>query len=240
MSGPRGDMPSDTEDVASIAAALQIAYFFLLALVVEGNALHLDWLEHSTKPLLMPALGLFLWASARASGQTAIGPIPRVVLVALAFAWLGDVFLMFDRGFAAGLAAFLVVQCTYVYMLWPAGGGVFTRPANLVPAILIGACFLVQYSLAQANLGAIRLPAVVYFCAFSMTLFLAAARYIDAPTSTNTAILLGVALFYLSDCLIALSTFYRPFPLSGAAIMLTYGIGQYLFLSSYVRAAVRQ
>jgi uncharacterized membrane protein YhhN len=221
--------------VESIAAALQVANFFLVALVVEGKALQLSWLEYATKPLLMPVLALFLYASTKASRQTALGPTLTVVLVSLAFAWLGDVFLMLDRGFAAGLAAFFVVQCAYIYLLWPAGSGAFTRPANLAPAVLITASFLIQYSLVQANLGAIRLPAVVYFCAFSVTMFLAAARYIDAPTPANATILLGVALFYLSDCLIALSTFHRPFPLSGAAIMLTYGVGQYLFLSSYVR-----
>lgn len=218
-----------------IATALQIAYLFLVALVVEGKALQLNWLEYSTKPLLMPVLALFLYASTKASRQAGLGPTLTVVFVSLAFAWLGDVFLMRDRGFAAGLAAFFVVQCAYIYMLWPARSGVFTRPASVVPAILIIASFLIQYSLVQANLGAIRLPAVLYFCSFSLTLFLAATRYIDGPTSTNATILLGVALFYVSDCLIALSTFHRPFPLSGAAILLTYGVGQYLFLSSYVR-----
>jgi uncharacterized membrane protein YhhN len=221
--------------VESIATALQIAYIALVALVVEGKALQLNWLEYSTKPLLMPVLAAFLWALANVSGRTATGPTLSVVLVALAFAWLGDVFLMFDRGFAPGLAAFFVMQCAYIYMLWPARTGVFTRPANLAPAILISASFLIQYSLVQGNLGAIRLPAIVYFCAFSVTMFLAAARYIDSPTATNATILLGVALFYVSDCLIALSTFHRPFPLSGPAILLTYAAGQYLFLTSYAR-----
>jgi len=221
--------------VESVSAALQIAYFSLVALVVEANALHLGWLEYSTKPLLMPVLALSLCAAAKASRRPVLGCTLTVALVSLTFAWLGDVFLMLDRGFAAGLAAFFVVQCVYIYLLWPGSSRLFTRPVNLVPAVVISASFLIQYSLVRANLGAIRLPAVVYFCAFSLTLFLAATRYIDGPTATNATILLGVALFYVSDCLIALSTFHRPFPLSGAAIMLTYGVGQYLFLSSYVR-----
>ena len=216
--------------------ALQIAYFSLLMFVVEAKALDVKWLEYSAKPLLMPVLGLLLYASTPPSSGSALGGALGPVLVSLVFAWLGDVFLMLDRGFMAGLVAFFVMHCVYVHLLWSSPRDLVTKPANLVPAIVLVVSFFTQYTLVRDNLGPIRPAAVAYFCAFSLVMLLAAARYVAGPTGDNAIILFGIFLFYVSDSLIALSLFHRDFPLSGVAVMLTYGLGQYIFLTSFLHS----
>ena len=115
--------------------ALQIAYFSLLLFVVEAKALDVKWLEYSAKPLLMPVLGLLLYASTPASSGSALGGALGPVLVSLVFAWLGDVFLMLDRGFMAGLVAFFVMHCVYVHLLWSSPRDLVTKPASSLSSL---------------------------------------------------------------------------------------------------------
>ena len=220
--------------------ALQIAYFSVLVFALEAKALDVKWLEYSAKPLLMPVLGLLLYASPRASSESAFAGPLGPVLVSLVFAWLGDVFLLLDRGFKAGLGAFFLMHCVYVRLLWSSPRDLVTKPANLVPAILLTIAFFTQYTLVRDNLGPIRPAAVAYFLAFSLVMLLAAVRYIAAPTGDNAALLLGLFLFYVSDSLLALSLFHRDFSLSGVAVMLTYGLGQYMFLTSFLRSTAQR
>jgi uncharacterized membrane protein YhhN len=215
--------------------ALQITYFLLLALVVESKALDLKWLEYATKPLLMPVLALLVLAALRPPRDD-VWRLLLPVLVALAFATVGDVCLMFERGFMMGLGAFFVTQCIYAYMLWPARSETLLKPEMALIATGLAGNFFVQYSLVRGSLGSARIPALVYFALFSMVVFLAAARYLESTTAGVARLLVGIALFYVSDLLIALSTFHRTFRFSGEAVMLTYGLGQYLFLTSYLAA----
>ena len=118
--------------------ALQIAYFILLALVVESKALSLKRLEYATKPLLMPVLALLVVATL-SPPRDGMLRLVLPLLLALAFATVGDVCLMFDRGFLMGLGAFFLTQCIYAYLLWPARLETLFRPGvALIAAGLAG------------------------------------------------------------------------------------------------------
>jgi uncharacterized membrane protein YhhN len=45
----------------------------------------------------------------------------------------------------------------------------------------------------------------------------------------------GAALFVVSDSLLAVNRFYRPFALAGVFIMLTYGVAQFLMTTGALR-----
>lgn len=218
---------------AEYPAIVQTVYFGLLALVVESKCTGTKWLEYATKPLLMPTLGVLLYMTLRENPAPLEQPAAPLIL-ALFFATIGDVCLMFPKAFLAGLGGFFLMQCTYIYMLWPSSKSTLLTPSLIAPTALLILSFVVQYSLVRRNLGRKTVPAVAYFVTFSIVLLLAVAGYISEPNAGIT-LLLGIFLFYVSDCLIALSRFRGDFVFSGGAIMLTYGIGQYLFLSEYVK-----
>ena len=66
--------------------------------------------RHITKPLLMPLLMLAVFAEAGFRNK-----FSSVFILALFFSWLGDIVLMFDGFFIAGLVCFLIAQLGYLF-----------------------------------------------------------------------------------------------------------------------------
>ncbi|MBE0694788.1 MAG: lysoplasmalogenase [Aquamicrobium sp.] len=145
---------------------------------------------------------------------------PVLLVAALALSAAGDAFLAQDgeRPFLLGLASFLLAHLAYVPLFLSVGGGLAiltAEPWRLALALLAvaGAAVLVR-----------RLPVAVYAAAI-LVMMLAAA------TVPSPIILIGAALFVLSDSLLATGRFLLPphaprqRPL-GAAVWITYYLAQ--------------
>jgi uncharacterized membrane protein YhhN len=61
----------------------------------------------------------------------------------------------------------------------------------------------------------------------------AAGNFIN--NSTAKSFIAGAVFFIISDSLLALDKFYRPFALASVLIMLTYGIAQWLIVKAAIR-----
>ena len=48
-------------------------------------------------------------------------------------------------------------------------------------------------------------------------------------------VIIGAALFVISDSMIAISKFVMSFPMDGVLIMATYGVGQYLIVEGFLK-----
>ena len=192
-----------------------------------------------TKPLLMPLLALWL-----VTEQRRMWPAPlRWLLLGLVFAWAGDLLLMgsSETAFALGIAAFLITQLSYVIAFSsfqglrfrrsiaapskPATGLVRRHPALVIPFALyvIG---LLAYLL--PDMDQFRAPVTVYALAIA-AMALAALNLVGRmPAGPAWVAFAGALLFVLSDSLIAVSEFgtLPSEPWIGAAIMLSYVIGQ--------------
>lgn len=168
--------------------------------------------------VILPFLGLHLEGAA---------PGALIVLAAaLLFSSLGDYFLSLadeERNFPRGLVSFLIAHVFYLIVLlpraeMPAGGHLAGAIAIVV---LAGATLFWLWP----NLGALRLPVLVYLTVIS-------AMAIAAFSVPLPWLGLGALLFVFSDAVIAVDKFRKPVPFRGPIIWITYYAGQALIALS--------
>jgi uncharacterized membrane protein YhhN len=155
-----------------------------------------------------------------------------VVAVALALSALGDFLLALEdqqRYFVLGLASFLAAHLAYLVVfvqhVSPPEGWSLAAAIAVVAAAL---AFVVR--LAPA-LGRMKAPVFAYFIVI-MAMVVAALSVREAPWVVGV----GAVLFALSDSLIAVRKFWRPFPGIVALIWATYCAAQYLIVFGLLSA----
>lgn len=180
----------------------------------------------------MPLLAVWFWYSTQAKRHFLRGS----VLAALLFSTVGDVLLLFSRGahgelfFLLGVLAFLFAQVSY---LGGFGATVGKEKGFLHQSPLSGLAFVIflvgfLYWLLPGVPEGLRLPVVIYGTSLvGMALSVLHARFRLGEVAFSQA-MSGAMLFLLSDCLLAATRFGHPFAYSGAAVMATYLLGQWL------------
>lgn len=178
------------------------------------------------KPALLTALSLYFFLQTRGHRTRR----DLIFQTALAFAWLGDVLLMRDDGFLAGLGAFLVMQVLYAARFWK---GAKTLPGLPVAATVAYAGF-VFWNIAP-TLGALLVPVLVYLAVIVAMAGAAFSRRGRVPTRSFRLVAVGAVLFVLSDSFIALTRFGGgPLALEWL-VMPTYAAAQYLIVEGVLR-----
>jgi uncharacterized membrane protein YhhN len=203
------------------------AFLAVSAVHLVGQLTGSGFVQTATKPLLMPAL--LGWAvTAMPPGRLRI-----LLLIALAWSWLGDLGLMPDgeTWFLVGLGAFLIAQVTYATAFWPyRTSSLLARPVTALPygVVLIG-----LLAVLWGDLGDLRIPVVVYATVIVSMAVLA--------TGLNRATAIGAGLFVVSDALIALDalTGALRLPAHGFWVMLTYLAAQALLAQGIRAGALR-
>lgn len=142
-----------------------------------------------------------------------------LLLAALTFSLLGDVYLMLPANlFAAGLGAFLIGHLGYI--------AVFDAPLvwRLVwSAVAIAASAPVALRIVRAAPGALRGAVVAYMLVIGVMVG-------SAIASGSLIAAAGALLFMISDSMIAWNRFVAPFGGARVAIIVTYHIGQLLLV----------
>lgn len=190
------------------------------------------WLMWMFKPLIIPVLAWW-WITAR-RGDQRLGQ--RYFMVAMAGSWWGDVALMFpgDGAFIMGLIGFLIGHLGFI--------GAFSRPgpppgARRVPwgaiAALV-ACGLLLLLVLWNNLGALRLPVMVYAGVLVTMASVAVGLRGRVRTGAYPWLAMGAVLFVVSDSLIALNKFGGAFFGAGFFVLLTYLIAQYTLVRGWI------
>lgn len=208
--------------VLTLAAGLALIYFGQIA---TGRPPEGHWLRSAAKTgatLALLAAGL----AAKA---------PGLILIGLALGAAGDFFLS-RKGqpmFLAGMAAFAAGHLAYVAAFWLRAGQLgFAGPSPTQMAALAGlALAVLPLGLwLSSRAGALRLPVMAY----ALVIGLMAAFALILPESLGRDLIqTGVALFLLSDTLLALRLFASP---PGAkkpldlAVWPAYWLGQALIL----------
>lgn len=157
---------------------------------------------------------------------------PLLLVLALGFSALGDLALSRDgeRAFMAGLGAFLLAHIFYVPLLFGVGEGF----AGWRWAALAGAC---AYAAMVArwlwpHLGPMRAPVAVYMIAIVAM----GAAALTAPPAL-WPVMLGAALFIVSDTVLAAETFVfaaAPRRWTAPVVWSTYYAGQALIASAWL------
>ncbi|MGD8967538.1 MAG: lysoplasmalogenase [Anaerolineae bacterium] len=205
-----------------------------------GQLFDVTLLDYVFKPILVPALLLYLYLNTRNAGTA----FTRLVGAGLSFSWLGDVILLFsDRSelfFAAGLGAFLIAHlfyiAAYIRSVRGAPGEAFfrRRPGWLLPFLLL---FAGLYGLLYPALGSMRIPVLFYTATILLMAVVALNRKYRVSEASFYPIFVGVLLFILSDSLLAFNKFLVPLPYSGVFVMSTYIAAQYLIVEGAIARA---
>jgi uncharacterized membrane protein YhhN len=177
--------------------------------------------------LLVIAVALLSFLTPTAQTAFTLG-----VTLGLVLSLGGDVALMFEwrQAFLTGLILFLLAHIVYAVA--------FTVPNGFhVQDLVTGALLLVVavgvYLYLRPGLGSMRVPVILYILIICFMVNRAVSAFFGDAFATTQALLLtlGAILFWLSDLVLAIDRFRRPFRLEATSLFLYYG-GQLLIALS--------
>lgn len=210
-----------------------ILYFLVLLADLIAIISGADLLRYITKPLLMPLLGInLLFAINR------LRPVifRNLLLTALFFSWMGDILLLWDRYFLAGLGSFLLAHLAYIGFFLKVRYTNYPLPLCKYPLIFLSEAIVLGFLFfIFPYLGTLAVPVIIYAITVSFTLLCAmhAFRFREQPMGWYC--IAGSLLFICSDAMIAIAHFYYSFPAAGICIMLTYGLAQWALINGSAR-----
>jgi len=160
-------------------------------------------------------------------------PVPAAyktyILAGLVCSLAGDVALLFpEKGFTAGLGAFLAAQVFYILAFKPGPG----RPLSagiLIPFALYG---LLMFRTLAPSLGGLKLPVFIYVAAITVMAWLAASRFIYLGGTRPLCAFAGGVLFLVSDSVLAYDRFAKKIGPAQIIILGTYFPAQLLIALS--------
>lgn len=209
-----------------------LPFFVIGSLELLGHLLGMDEINRVTKPLLMPALIFYFIKS------VPVTPLNRFVILALFFSFLGDTLLMLiprsEYFFMAGLGSFLIAHVIYIIINMNAIShgerGLKPQWQDLI-FVVFG---LSVFSLINNDLGAMYAPVLIYTVVICLMAVTARQRWKKVDDYSFKLVMIGSVLFLLSDALLALNKFYKPFDAAGFLVMLTYIAAQFLIVQGLI------
>lgn len=213
---------------------------FLVAAGVEltGECLDKKLMIYASKPFLMLLLmGYYHHRVGLKKGFDVL------IILALTFSLLGDVFLMLrphsEGLFLLGLGSFLIAQIGYaVAFIIDIRTPMFSKWKAMdivMPLMIFTYSALFALLLIGELEGTIRTAVIIYLSGITLMSMSAALRIRDGLTSDRLMVLSGAILFVLSDSLIAITKFFDPtIPYARFMIMLLYIVGQFLIISGSI------
>ena len=220
---------------------------FLLAVLTDIFAIYTgnQLLQYIFKPLILVSLIAYfivLAVSLQPKGQDA--RLAAFLLDGLVLSLVGDTLLLFDadpKFFLFGLSAFLLAHIFYIISFYT-----ILKREKLGLRFRLFIPVLVYYALLVfllfPLLGDMRIPVLVYGMVISSMFVLALHMPLMIYKEAGKWMVLGAALFVLSDSLLAFNKFYQAFPMAGIFIMLSYAAAQYGIVkgvSAYLKEKVK-
>lgn len=210
------------------------AFFWILALTdIAGILLNITIIQFIAKPLLLPVLFAWLYFSS----TSAIGK--KIMLMALFFSFLGDMFLLFEKSnpffFIAGLASFLITHICYIIFFLRINQetvSLLKKWPLLMPLVLAYGVCLIWLLFPQLN--DLKFPVIIYGLTICIMLLCSLHIYFSVNKPSNKLYVLGAALFVFSDSVLAINKFYHPFALAAILLMLCYCAAQYLIVKAFI------
>ncbi len=208
----------------------QKSWILLLTVALIGNMigwqLGIETIQFIFKPLIIPAIVGFFYSTVKHITEG----VNKWILVALIFSLGGDVLLMFqDKNslfFLAGLSSFLLAHIFYIIYFHRVRTkeNVKSNPLFLVIVVVY---YSVLISFLSPFLGDMKLPVCIYGIVISFMFMLAMHMLYIKNKIAGRWMMIGALLFVVSDSLLAINKFYKPFDMANILIMLTYGVAQF-------------
>jgi uncharacterized membrane protein YhhN len=177
------------------------------------------------KSLPILILAAVVWQRVLQADDGAIS-FANLVGMGLIFSAVGDVSLVFERGFLPGLSAFFAAHCCYIAAFLP---GVVVSGASAIAAVAIVVAAGSMLRRLWPHVARVRVPVVVYVGALGFMTWCAIARA-TAPGAAFPACAgaVGALSFLVSDSVLAYDRFARRFAGAHAVVMVTYYAAQIL------------
>jgi uncharacterized membrane protein YhhN len=191
--------------------------------------------RYFTKPLLMPLLMLGYYLETRPTQF-----FSRLILLALFFSWMGDIFLMLENRnalfFIVGLVSFLTAHLLYIYYFASIKPNTrsFMRKRPVMLLAVLAYVVELLYVL-WPHLGGMKVPVLIYGLVIGTMLAFALWQYGKIPAPAAWLFIVGAILFVASDSMLAINKFKTPIAQGGIWIMGTYVLAQYLIAKGSAR-----
>jgi uncharacterized membrane protein YhhN len=197
-----------------------VALLELFSEITDNRILHLY-----SKPLIVIVVALYFLTATRLSQSK----IKIIIVAALFFSWLGDLFLMFKQEyswtFLCGLGAFLVSHIFYIAAYRAGSEGRFQLSFYIVvPVIGYG---VVLFSVLAPHLDTMHIPVALYAVVL-LSMFVAALERRQRVSEESFWWAFGGAIcFVLSDSILAWHSFVQPSAVARVTLMTLYIAAQY-------------
>lgn len=215
------------------------AYFYWIVAILEIISLtfEIDILHQICKPLLMIALLIYFWDKSDIRKDE---KWVSFVTLALAFSWVGDIMLLFTYKhflfFFAGLTAFLGAHIVFIIAYRKA---TFNDELNFTwsffPLVVIAYLALMAYLILPYVDSVIQVPITLYALILALMVMIAWYRKNQTTDESFQLVVLGAALFIISDSILAINRFSHTIPYAGVAVMGTYIIAQWLIVNGLLK-----
>ncbi len=186
-------------------------YFFALAVEIFANLTGSRHLQYFSKPSLMLILLFYFLLNTRK-----LSAVKYLIIFALVFSWLGDVFLLFDKQYKSlfiyGLAAFLVAHVFYIFYFLQIRRS--NKPEKLPSALIfiaIAAYTLALFAFIAPNVKSLVIPVGIYALVISTMLAASLAAFDFGKQNFGRTAVAGTLLFIVSDSILAINRFAAPF-----------------------------
>lgn len=155
-----------------------------------------------------------------------------LIVVGLACSLAGDIFLMLPQDrFIAGLISFLMAHLAYLAAFVLAADRPWSGTSVLPLIPLLGYGFAVLVIL-RPHLGPLMVPVLAYMIVILLMAWRAIEYARQYPTPGPLAAALGALFFVVSDSILAINRFARPFRAAQALVLGTYFVAQWLIALS--------
>jgi len=144
------------------------------------------------------------------------------ILLGLLFSLAGDVFLLnYEKYFNFGLLSFLITHVFYSIAFYSTN----TRIIPYTFIFLIGVVMFLVYFFRKI----LDVKIMAYLMLITLMTSLAFNNLMNELTKANMILFLASVLFLISDFILALNKFVKPFKLSEAIVLSTYFSAQLIF-----------
>lgn len=202
-----------------------LLFFFVLTGHITAMRLQQEGLQMVLKPMIVITLFGYFDSRVQLPGQA----LAKWLLAALFFSLVGDSLLLFQERksifFLLGLSSFLLAHVCYIIFF----GKIWKKEAVQVRWLIPLAAVVYYAGLVYVlfpHLQDMTAPVMVYGVVISAMLVLAAHMQFIRNRKAGSWLMTGAVLFVISDSVLALNKFYKPFSGADIVIMVTYGLAQ--------------
>lgn len=154
----------------------------------------------------------------------------NLIIIGLLFCLIGDIFLLDNAYFIAGLASFLVGHLIFTYAFLSLNG--FQKKYGIFAILLLIGLSYFYYL--KSSLGEITVPVGIYILVIVLMNWQALSLYSLERNKAHLMICIGAILFLISDSILAFDKFKQPFSFAGILIITTYWTAICMFAYSTI------